>query len=74
MGKARRNREKRRAATAVHSVTPQDLRAVFGDNWESLLDSDDSISFDYPPEELMDTTGARSRTPVRAAAPDRTCT
>lgn len=55
MGKARRNREKRRAATAVHSVTPQDLRAVFGDNWQTLLDSDDAISFDYPPEELMDT-------------------
>ncbi|MEU1527713.1 hypothetical protein ABZ413_36530 [Nocardia rhamnosiphila] len=57
MGKARRNREKRQAATSVHSVTPQDLRAVFGDNWAGLLDSDDPISFDYPPEELMDISG-----------------
>lgn len=57
MGKARRNREKRSAATAVHSVTPQELRAVFGDNWQSLLGQDDPGSFEYPPEELMDVTG-----------------
>lgn len=52
---------------------------MFGDNWESLLDSDDSISFDYPPEELMATDrcpvadtcagcGARSDLRVNTAA------
>ena len=57
MGKARRNREKRKTATVtVRPVTPQDLRAVFGTSWPTMLDSDDLTSFAYPPEELMDTT------------------
>ena len=57
MGKARRNRDKRKTATAVQSVTPEQLRAVFGDSWHDLDDSDSFDVPEMPDEALMNTSG-----------------